>query len=111
MEHEKARRVNAMKPEERIGWALEYIGKVYPELDENVEGGTSFSWDDEPWSLGAWAYYAPGEMATMFPNVVTPEGRIHFAGEHTATNMTVEGAVQSGMRAAREVASASGSPV
>jgi monoamine oxidase len=42
-------------------------------------------WDQEPWSLGAAAYYAPGEMTTMFPHVASVEGRVHFAGEHTST--------------------------
>jgi monoamine oxidase len=80
-----------MKPEERVRWALEYLAKVHPGFAENFEGGTSFSWIEEPWSLGAWAYYAPGEVAALYPHVASPEGRIHFAGEHTTMNMTMEG--------------------
>jgi len=105
-EHDMARRVWSMKPEERLRWTLEYVDKVHPGFAENFEGGTSFSWSEEPWSLGAWAYYAPGEVAALYPHVPAPEGRIHFAGEHTTMNMTMEGAAQSGLRAANEVSNA-----
>jgi monoamine oxidase len=105
-EHKMARQVQSMKREERIRWTLEYMDKVHPGFAETFEGGTSFSWSEEPWSLGAWAYYAPGEVATLFPHVANSEGRIHFAGEHTAMNMLLEGAAQSGLRAANEVLSA-----
>ena len=60
-------------------------------------------WDQEPWSMGAAAYYAPGEMTTMFPHVAGAEGRVHFAGEHTSTLFVMEGAAQSGVRVAREI--------
>jgi len=101
-----SRRIAAMKPEERIRWSLENVTKIYPEMAENFEGGTSVVWDDEPWSLGAAAYYAPGEMTTMFPHVASVEGQVHFAGEHTSELFVMEGAAQSGIRAAREVGAA-----
>jgi monoamine oxidase len=73
---------------------------------ENFEGGTSIAWEAEPWSLGATAYFGPGEMTAMFPHVGTVEGRVHFAGEHTSTLFVMEGAAQSGVRAAREIGAA-----
>jgi len=45
-------------------------------------------------------------VPTLFPHVATSEGRFHFAGEHTATSMTMEGAAQSGLRVANEVSAA-----
>ena len=98
-----SRLIAAMKPEERIRWSLENVAKIYPEMAENFEGGTSVVWDEEPWSLGAGAYFAPGEMTTMFSHVASVEGRVHFAGEHTSELFVMEGAAQSGVRAAREV--------
>jgi len=44
-------------------------------MRENFEGGTSIAWEAEPWSLGATAYFGPGEMTAMFPHVGTVEGR------------------------------------
>ena len=49
------------------------------------------------------AYFAPGEMTTMFPHVGKSEGRVHFAGEHTSSLYVMEGAAQSGIRAVREI--------
>jgi monoamine oxidase len=92
-----------MTPEERLRWGLGNVSKVFPEMAENFEGGTSIVWDREPWSMGAAAYYAPGEMTTMFSHVATVEGRVHFAGEHTSTLFVMEGAAQSGVRVAREI--------
>jgi len=104
---EHAASAKRLPPDERIRWAVEYMDKVHPGLKQNIEGGTSICWDDDPWSLGAWAYYAPGEMTTLFPHVAKPEGCVHFAGEHTSgLGATLEGAVQSGIRAANEVAAA-----
>jgi monoamine oxidase len=101
---EEALSAKKLQPDEQVRWAAEYLDKVHPGLKQNVEGGTSICWDDDPWSLGVWAYYAPGEMTTLFPHVAKPEGRVHFAGEHTSgLGATLEGAVQSGIRAANEI--------
>lgn len=49
----------------------------------------------------------PGEMATFYRDVARPEGRIHFAREHTSPMIgTMEGAAQWGIRAAEEFAAA-----
>lgn len=103
-ERNMARRVQLMENEERIRWTLGYFDKVHPGFAANFKTGLSIVWDEEPWSLGAWAYYAPGEMKELFPHVARAEGRIHFAGEHTASDMTLECAAQSGHRAAAEIA-------
>ena len=107
IEHETARQVWAMLPDDRVRWALSHMEKIHPGLTSNFEGGTSFSWDYDPFALGSWAYYAPQEMTAMYPDVSKSEGRIHFAGEHTSALMgTLEGAAESGVRAADEIASA-----
>jgi monoamine oxidase len=104
-ERNMARKVQSMEDDERIRWTLGYLDKVHPGFAANFRSGVSKVWDEEPWSLGAWAYYAPGEMKDLFPHVARAEGRIHFAGEHTASDMTLESAAQSGHRAAGEIAS------
>jgi len=43
-------------------------------------------------------------MQALLPHIVAPEGRVHFAGEHTSPwSGWMEGALESGLRAAREV--------
>jgi monoamine oxidase len=40
----------------------------------------------------------------LMPHIATPEGRIHFAGDHTSPSPAwMEGAIESGHRAAEEV--------
>ncbi len=46
----------------------------------------------------------PGQVADLLPHVSKPEGRVHFAGEHTSIwHGWMQGALASGLRAAREV--------
>ena len=104
MESTQAEFAKNMKPEDRIPWVAKYLEQVHPGMEQHLEGGTSVSWDEDPWSLGAWAYYAPGDMKSLFLHAAKPEGRVHFAGEHTSgLGMTLEGAAHSGLRAAMEI--------
>jgi monoamine oxidase len=67
------------------------------------------SWADEEWSRGCYVGYTPPGVLTSFgPALREPIGPIHWAGTETATvwNGYIDGAIQSGERAAREVANA-----
>jgi monoamine oxidase len=101
-----SRRLTALSALERERLGVENLSRVFPEMGANGAGARSVCWDSEPYALGAWAYFAPGEMSSMFTQVALPDGRIHFAGEHTSTLCFMEGAVQSGQRAAQEISSA-----
>jgi monoamine oxidase len=62
------------------------------------------SWARDPFSGGAWAYFNPGTVTRFLPAMLQPHERIHFCGEHTALRARgMEGAVESGSRAAAEV--------
>ena len=88
-----------MKESERIEFALEHMEKVPPGLRRYVEGGTS-----KFWGHGAYSQFAPGQMTSWLPLAARPEGRLHFAGEHTSRLAgLMEGALESGQRAAQEV--------
>jgi monoamine oxidase len=68
------------------------------------------SWADEEYSGGCYAGYFPPGVWTSFGQALRePIGRVHWAGTETATAWAsyMEGAVQSGDRAADEVLSAS----
>jgi len=44
-----------------------------------------------------------GQLEELQPFIPSPEGRIHFAGEHTSLKHAwIEGAVESGIRTALE---------
>ncbi|HHK0531366.1 TPA: flavin monoamine oxidase family protein [Pseudomonas aeruginosa] len=66
-------------------------------------------WIHEPWSEGGYgAHMPPGVMTTYGDAIHEPHGRIHWAGTETATEWMgyFEGAIQSGIRAAKEVLAA-----
>ena len=63
-------------------------------------------WYANPWSHGAYTAQRPGQYTRIFGNGAVPEGNVHFAGEHTSVYYYgfLNGAVESGERAAKEVA-------
>jgi monoamine oxidase len=100
----QARRLDAMGPDARLALAAGELDKVHPGFRGVYEGGTSVSWEADPWAGGGYAWWKPGQMTEWLPELVRPEGRIHFAGEHTSwMARTMEGALESGNRAAGEV--------
>lgn len=103
-----ARRLASMAEGERLAFALSQIEEVFPGAREHYERGTSICWDEEPWARGAFAYFRPGQLTGLSPQLAQPNGRVHFAGDHTSSwSGWMQGALESGLRAAREVAASS----
>jgi monoamine oxidase len=61
----------------------------------------------DPWVRGSYAGFGPGQYTDFWGCLGDAEGPVHFAGEHTSTHSQgyLNGAVESGQRAAREVLS------
>jgi monoamine oxidase len=105
-------RYSGMSEDAQIQRSLDLFEQVHPGMRENFEGAATWSWLNHPWSKGAYMVTKPGQFRTVLPYVATPEGRIHFAGEHTSPwTGWIQGALHSGLRTAREVTAASGPPV
>lgn len=104
---EQAQAVADLDDERLLALALESMEKVHPGFRAEYEGGTVARWSDGPWSGGAYPFWKPGQITAWQPELRRPEGpegRVHFAGEHTSIlSRTLEGALDSGSRAAREV--------
>eukprot|EP00069_Balaena_mysticetus_P011381 bmy_07110T0 len=69
------------------------------------------NWCEEQYSGGCYTAYFPPGIMTQYGRVIRqPVGRIYFAGTETATQWSgyMEGAVEAGERAAREVLNALG---
>ena len=99
-----AARWGALSPDDRIALALKDVAKIYPQVRENFEGGASHSWYSDPYAVGAFALFEPGQEATLQPDIVKPEGRIQFAGEHCSLwHAWIQGALESGIRAATAI--------
>jgi monoamine oxidase len=76
---------------------------AFPRVRGELEKEVSVRWREEPWARGAFAAFRPGQMK-LLTEIARPEGRLHFAGEHTSPWMGwMEGAIESGERVAREV--------
>lgn len=66
--------------------------------------GTIHDWLGDPFSQGAFSHLAPGYVQGPMKHIAAPEGRIHFAGEHTAEwTGFIEGALESAERATGEI--------
>ena len=77
---------------------------IRAEIEASYVGGTSKCWDEEEWALGAYPSFEPNSLSTLMHSIRFPEWRICFAGEHTSDFPGwVEGALQSGRRAASEI--------
>ena len=100
----EARRAGALQPDHRVDHVTQNMEIVFPGLKDRVEYGITKVWDDDPFARGGYCYFKPGEMTSLWPHVSAPEGRIHFAGEHTSTwPGWMQGALASGLRAADEI--------
>ena len=57
-----------------------------------------------PGTRGAFSVFYPGQMSHWTNTIVRPEGRVHFAGEHTAAHSGwIEGALWSGDHVSQEI--------
>jgi monoamine oxidase len=94
----------AMDEETRLEEALEDVARIHPRIREEYEGGTSHAWYSDRWARGAFALFAPEQQTNLQADIVRPEGRYYFAGEHCSLyHAWIQGALESGIRAAQEI--------
>lgn len=103
-----ARRWDSLHPSERGAFALRVVEKVHDrDLKALVTGQATQSWARDPYAFGEAAVYFAGQLSRIHLASMTVEGRVHFAGEHTSLKHAwIEGALESAIRAAREVSAA-----
>lgn len=91
--------------EERLRQVLCNLAAIHGDVVyREAVTGISKSWRQDPYIAGDFVVFKPGQESALAPYLATPEGRVHFAGEHTSTHRVwIEGAVESGIRAAYEV--------
>ncbi len=79
------------------------LSQMFPEAPSFFVRGWVHNWINDPFCQGAFCHPAPGYVLEHMENIFPPEGRVHFAGEHTALWMgTIEGALESAERVVRE---------
>jgi monoamine oxidase len=96
---------NSLSKKDIIYYALKDLAKVYGQVVyKEFLQGISFNWSKNPFSAGCFTLFTPGQKTDFGDSIFQPEGRLHFAGEHTSSfHGWIEGAVESGVRAAYEV--------
>jgi monoamine oxidase len=82
--------------------SLEWLGVNRAELVASRQ----VPWDDDPWARGGYAFFDPQFDPSLRSWLSRPAGRLFFAGEHTSNQWQgyMNGAIESGRRAAAEVA-------
>lgn len=86
---------------------LAYLDRFVPGVAGAYTGrGWTDAWVDDPWTHGSYTYFAPGQYTRFSGFNGRAEGGLHFAGEHTSVPYLgyLNGGVETGERAAREVA-------
>lgn len=93
-----------MNDEERIAAVLSHVESLFPGSSEYLTNSRTIAWQNEPLTQGGYAYFPPGSVTAYYAQLRQPDGRLHFAGEHTAVYQGyMEGAIESGQRAAAEI--------
>jgi monoamine oxidase len=96
--------IASLPAEQRLDKVLGKVTEVHAEAQRQFEGGFVKWWQEDMWAQGTYAYFRPSDVMSLRPVLTKPEGRIHFAGEHTAGwQGYMNGAIESGHRAAQEV--------
>jgi monoamine oxidase len=109
MEGAAAREFSPKSPDERKQAVLENFAAYFGPQARNARGYVEMNWAAEEWTRGCYGGFTPPGVLTAFgPAIREPFGRIHWAGTETATiwNGYMDGAVQSGQRAAAEALAA-----
>jgi monoamine oxidase len=105
LEGERARTIGRLPAAERRTAVLDGLARLFgPEASE-PDDFVERSWAEEEWTRGCYGCYMPPGAWTSFGDALrAPIGPIHWASAETATvwNGYMDGAVQSGERAAQE---------
>lgn len=97
--------------EERRAEVLDCLARYFGERAHTPKEYVELSWVEEEYSRGCYAGFLPPGVLTAYGEALrAPIGRLHWAGTETATewNGYMDGALQAGGRAAREILAALG---
>jgi monoamine oxidase len=105
-------KLSALSNEERINTAILIIEKLFPGSSDLIENTSTIAWLNETFTGGSYMALAPGQVTAHWPTLFTPAGRLFFAGEHaTIYQGFMEGAVESGQRAAKNIMENAGNTI
>lgn len=96
---------DSLNNDDRLQYVLKNLAAVHgKQVFSEFQGGVSHSWVRDPFSAGAFTMFKPEQIKELSPYISTPEGRVHFAGEHASTTHAwIQGAIESGIHVAYKV--------
>ncbi|HEX4466627.1 MAG TPA: NAD(P)/FAD-dependent oxidoreductase [Solirubrobacteraceae bacterium] len=93
-------------PSKDVTWMLSQMDQLFPGTTAAYAGRAyEDHWSEDPYTNGAYSFWAVGQASNFGELAGTPEGSILFAGEHTSVENEgyLDGAVETGERAANEI--------
>jgi monoamine oxidase len=109
VEGQEAREFTRLGRDARRTAVLESLARYFGDRAGDALAYTDKSWAEDAWTRGCYGGYAPPGVITGYRAALRePVGRLHWAGTETATvwNGYMDGAIESGQRAAAEVLAA-----
>lgn len=95
---------NAMQPEDRVKWAVEYGSRIHPQYSDEFSSGISVSWHKVPFVLGCYGIWDNKDRDYEPAVTMEPEERIVLAGEHLSyLPAWQEGAILSALDAIQQL--------
>lgn len=94
-------------PEALTEFAVDRVADIFGnDIRKHVSRAIPTAWNTNPWTRGSWACALPGQAHQRAELARPVDGRLFFAGEATiyGAQGTCDGAHDSGIRAAREIA-------
>lgn len=101
-----AMRWDSFDDDARYPHALSGLQEIYGQRIEvfYTGAGRTQSWARDPYAYGEASVLFPGQHTELFPDIATPEGPLHVAGDHTSLKPAwIEGAVESAVRVALQI--------
>lgn len=91
--------------EERVRQSLKDLSIIHgKDILSSFVVGKAHSWVLDPFASGAFSLFKPEQESELFPYLSKPEGKVHFAGEHTTVpHGWIQGAIESGIRVSIEI--------
>jgi monoamine oxidase len=89
---------------------LAELNKVYRGITASFVRARFMDWPSDPWTKASYSFPAPGQVTSQGPTLREGIGRLHFAGEYTSYAFMgyMEGALNSGVAAAKRIATRDG---
>ena len=106
MEGDNGIEAGRLSPAERRARLTDQVERALGGEDQRSSGYVDRDWSAEEWTRGCYGgHFPPGVWTRFGPSLREPIGRIHWAGTETAERWMgyVDGAIESGIRAATEV--------